>query len=50
MADSDLIVLLISGVAKRTVVERVASDPAYAPPVAALLRQRRAPVRVLWTA
>ena len=42
-------VLLISGAAKRSLIERVASEPAYAPPVAALLRQDRVPVRVLWT-
>jgi len=27
----------------------VASDPGFAPPVAALLRQTRTPVRVLWS-
>ena len=45
-----VVIVLISGAAKRAVVERVAGDPAYAPPVAALLRQDRVPVRVLWTA
>ena len=44
------ILILISGAAKRALVERVLSDPAYDPPVAALLRQDHVPVRVLWTA
>ena len=43
-----LIVLLISDEAKRAVVERVRADSAYAPPVAAVLRQDRVPVRILW--
>ena len=43
------VLVLISGAAKRALVDRVAADPAYAPPVAALLRQVRVPVRVLWT-
>jgi len=43
-----LLVLLITGPAKRAIVERLASDPGYAPPVAAILRQTRAPVSVLW--
>jgi len=47
---ADLIVLLITGAAKRALVERVAADPAYAPPVAAILRQAATPVRILWAA
>ena len=47
---TEVVVLLISGAAKRALVERVAADGAYAPPVAALLRQHQVPVRVLWTA
>jgi 6-phosphogluconolactonase len=43
-----LIVILVSGEEKRTVIDRVLTDPAYAPPVAALLRQTRVPVRILW--
>lgn len=42
------VLLLIAGEAKRALVERVGAEPAYDPPVAALLRQRRVPVRVLW--
>jgi 6-phosphogluconolactonase len=49
LLDASLILVLISGDAKRAVVERVLSDPAYAPPVAAAIRQTRAPVRVLWS-
>jgi 6-phosphogluconolactonase len=47
--NSGLIVLLITGEEKRAVVERVAADPAYAPPVAAILRQDETPVRILWS-
>ncbi len=42
------VTLLITGGAKRTIVERVLVDPAYDPPVAAILRQDRAPVAILW--
>ncbi|HUZ12828.1 MAG TPA: 6-phosphogluconolactonase [Caulobacteraceae bacterium] len=47
--DARLVVLLIGGEAKRALVERVERDPAFAPPVGALLRQRKAPVRVIWS-
>jgi len=47
--DSRLIVLLTSGEPKRSLIERVLTDPAFAPPVAALIRQTRAPVRLLWS-
>jgi 6-phosphogluconolactonase len=50
LTDTALVIVLIAGEAKRGVVERIAADPAYAPPVAAILRQSRAPVRVLWAA
>jgi 6-phosphogluconolactonase len=43
-----LLVVLISGEDKRQVVEQVAADPDYAPPVATILRQHHCPVRVLW--
>lgn len=45
---SKLIVLIVAGEAKRALIERVLADPAFDPPVAAILRQSRAPVRVLW--
>jgi 6-phosphogluconolactonase len=45
-----LVVLLITGAAKRALVERVLADPTYSPPVAAVLRQDHAPVRILWAA
>ncbi len=48
LIQSRLIVLLISGDAKRAVVERVGADGGYAPPVAAVLRQERSAVRILW--
>jgi 6-phosphogluconolactonase len=48
LLDSRLVVLLITGEAKRALIERVRADPVYDPPVAAILRQTRAPVRVLW--
>jgi 6-phosphogluconolactonase len=43
------IFLLITGEAKRALVERVSSEPDYAPPVAAILRQSDTPLRVLWS-
>ena len=45
---SRLVVLLITGDAKRALVERARGDPDCALPVAAILRQTRTPVRVLW--
>jgi len=42
------LVLLITGAAKRSIAERVLADPSYDPPVAAILRQNRAPVSILW--
>lgn len=47
--DARLIVLLVGGAAKRALIERAAADPAFAPPVTALLNQERAPVRILWS-
>jgi 6-phosphogluconolactonase len=48
LLETRLIVLLIAGQPKRALVERVLAEPEYAPPVAAVLRQDRTPVRVLW--
>jgi 6-phosphogluconolactonase len=48
--DSRLIVLLVGGDDKRAVIEQVIADPDFVPPVAALLRQTRSPVRILWSA
>ncbi len=45
---SGLIVVFITGAAKRAVIERVSSDLSYTPPIATLLRQNRAKPRVLW--
>jgi 6-phosphogluconolactonase len=45
---SPLVVILVTGAGKRAVIERIAAEPGYAPPAAALLRQTRAPVRVMW--
>ena len=47
---SRLVVLLITGDAKRAVIERVLADPFHSPPVAMILRQRRVPVQILWAA
>jgi 6-phosphogluconolactonase/glucosamine-6-phosphate isomerase/deaminase len=44
------VVVLITGEAKRAVIERVLIDQTYAPPVAAILRQCRVPVLILWAA
>jgi 6-phosphogluconolactonase len=49
LLDTKVLILLVSGADKRAVLDRVAADPAYAPPVATILRQTRTPVRVLWT-
>jgi len=48
LLDCGLIVLLTTGEEKRAVIERVAADATYAPPVAAILRQTETPVRILW--
>jgi 6-phosphogluconolactonase len=50
LLSSALVVILITGNEKRGVVERVASDGGFNPPVAAILRQTKAPARVLWAA
>ncbi len=47
--DATLIVLLIGGEDKRAVIEQIQADPVFNPPAAALLRQTRSPVRVLWS-
>ena len=46
---SKLIVLLTGGEGKKALLERVLSDPAFAPPVSAMIRQTRTPVRLLWS-
>jgi 6-phosphogluconolactonase len=48
LLETTLVILLITGAAKRAVIERIAAESAYAPPVASVLRQTRAPTRVLW--
>ncbi len=50
LLESALIVVLITGEEKHVLVERIGREPGYAPPVAAILRQSRTPVRVLWAA
>jgi len=45
-----LILLAVTGDEKRALIERIASDPDYAPPAATFLRQDRCQVRVLWAA
>lgn len=46
--ETGLIVVFITGSAKRSVVERILSDASFSPPIAALLRQTRVEVRILW--
>ena len=47
--DAALVVLLVGREQKRRVIEQVLADDAFAPPVSALIRQTKAPVRVLWS-
>ncbi|HEX3918637.1 MAG TPA: 6-phosphogluconolactonase [Caulobacteraceae bacterium] len=47
--DCKLIVLLVGGDDKRAVIEQILADPDFAPPAAALLRQTRGPVRIIWS-
>jgi 6-phosphogluconolactonase len=47
--DARLIILLVGGDDKRAVIEQIEADPVFSPPAAALLRQTRSPVRVLWS-
>jgi 6-phosphogluconolactonase len=49
LLDAKLIVLLTGGAPKRVLIERALTDPAFSAPVSALLRQTRAPVRLLWS-
>ncbi|HTX49711.1 MAG TPA: 6-phosphogluconolactonase [Caulobacteraceae bacterium] len=49
LLDSRLVVVLTSGEARRALIERAAADLAAGPPVAALLRQTKTPVRVIWS-
>jgi 6-phosphogluconolactonase len=48
LLQTGLIVLAVTGEDKREILERIAADPAYAPPAAAILRQAAVPVRTLW--
>jgi 6-phosphogluconolactonase len=48
LLSAELVVLAITGAAKRAIVERILSDPAFDLPAAAVLRQDRTPVRILW--
>jgi 6-phosphogluconolactonase len=47
--DAALILLLVGGDGKRELIERVLADQTFAPPVSALLRQTKSPVRILWS-
>lgn len=47
--DTGLVVLLVGGDQKRALIEQALADPDFMPPVAALLRQTKAPVRILWS-
>jgi 6-phosphogluconolactonase len=42
------VLLVVTGGAKRVLIERVLADSAYDPPVAALIRQARVPIRIYW--
>jgi 6-phosphogluconolactonase len=48
LLESALVVVLITGDDKRAVVERVLREPGETLPIAAILRQARTPVRILW--
>ncbi|MGA2952903.1 MAG: 6-phosphogluconolactonase [Caulobacteraceae bacterium] len=48
LLQTGLIVLAVTGDDKRALLERIAADPAYAPPAATFLRQTEVPVRTLW--
>ena len=50
LLETGLIVVFITGDDKRTLVERVLSDPTFNPPIATILRQDKAAVRVMWAA
>ena len=47
--DAGLILLLVGGAQKRAVIEQTLADADFRPPVAALLRQTKSPVRELWS-
>jgi 6-phosphogluconolactonase len=49
LLDARLIVVMTSGEPKRALLERVAADPDFAPPIATILRQSRVPVRLFWS-
>jgi 6-phosphogluconolactonase len=48
LLNTGLIVLMITGAAKRDLMERVIADAGESPPVTSVLRQRSTPLRVLW--
>jgi 6-phosphogluconolactonase len=48
LLETGLIAILVSGEGKRALIQRVLDDPTYSPPCAAILRQDRVPVRILW--
>ena len=48
LEDARLIVLFVSGRPKRDLLDRVKADPAFAPPVAALLRRATSAARIIW--
>jgi 6-phosphogluconolactonase len=48
LADARLVVVFVSGRPKRDLLDRIAAEPAFAPPVAALLRRATGPTRIIW--
>lgn len=48
LLDTELVLVLISGVAKKALIERVSAEQGYDPPVARLIRQTAVPVRIFW--
>lgn len=50
LTQAKALILLVTGEAKRALIERVQRDQAYSPPVATFLRQGRCPARILWAA
>lgn len=48
LLDTGLVLVLISATAKKALIERVQAEPGYDPPVARLIRQNAAPVRIFW--
>ena len=50
LVDARLIVVFASGQAKRDLLDRVAAEPGFAPPIAAVIRRAAAPTRIIWWA